>query len=57
LVTSAAAHPVLQHRMAPQGNIKEISVVDAGVLLAYSKKVFIVPGYGLAVAQAQHTCP
>ncbi|MEX6429439.1 MAG: NAD(P)(+) transhydrogenase (Re/Si-specific) subunit beta [Ferrimicrobium sp.] len=27
---------------------------DIGVLLAYSKKVVIVPGYGLAVAQAQH---
>lgn len=39
-----------------QGTVKEISVSDAAVLLAYSKKVFIVPGYGLAVAQAQHTC-
>jgi len=39
-----------------QGSIKEISAADAGVLLAYSKKVMIVPGYGLAVAQAQHTC-
>ena len=27
---------------------------DIGVLLAYSSKVIIVPGYGLAVAQAQH---
>lgn len=39
-----------------KGIVKEISVSDAAVLLAYSKKVFIVPGYGLAVAQAQHTC-
>ncbi|MEI7803144.1 MAG: NAD(P)(+) transhydrogenase (Re/Si-specific) subunit beta [Bacteroidota bacterium] len=38
------------------GTIKEISVTDAGVLLSYSKKVMIVPGYGLAVAQAQHVC-
>ncbi|HET7116726.1 MAG TPA: NAD(P)(+) transhydrogenase (Re/Si-specific) subunit beta [Hanamia sp.] len=38
------------------GNIKEISVSDAAMLMAYSKKVMIVPGYGLAVAQAQHTC-
>jgi len=37
------------------GTIKEISVSDASILLAYSKKVVIVPGYGLAVAQAQHT--
>ncbi len=28
---------------------------DIGVLLAYARKVVIVPGYGLAVAQAQHT--
>ncbi|MEO5674822.1 MAG: NAD(P)(+) transhydrogenase (Re/Si-specific) subunit beta [Chitinophagales bacterium] len=35
--------------------VKEISIADAGVLLSYSKKVMIVPGYGLAVAQAQHT--
>jgi NAD(P) transhydrogenase subunit beta len=38
------------------GNIKEISVSDAAMLMAYAKKVMIVPGYGLAVAQAQHTC-
>ena len=38
------------------GNIKEISMNDAAVLSYYSQKVIIVPGYGLAVAQAQHTC-
>jgi NAD(P) transhydrogenase subunit beta len=38
------------------GTIKEISISDAAVLLSYSKKVVIVPGYGLAVAQAQHIC-
>ncbi|MGB8358520.1 MAG: NAD(P)(+) transhydrogenase (Re/Si-specific) subunit beta [Bacteroidales bacterium] len=38
------------------GTVKEISVSDAAVLLSYSKKVVIVPGYGLAVAQAQHMC-
>ncbi|MEI6574709.1 MAG: NAD(P)(+) transhydrogenase (Re/Si-specific) subunit beta [Bacteroidota bacterium] len=36
--------------------VKEISLSDAAILLTYSQKVFIVPGYGLAVAQAQHTC-
>jgi NAD(P) transhydrogenase subunit beta len=38
------------------GNYKEISLSDAAMIMAYSKKVMIVPGYGLAVAQAQHTC-
>jgi H+-translocating NAD(P) transhydrogenase subunit beta len=38
------------------GSVKEISLSDAAVLLSYSKKVVIVPGYGLAVAQAQHIC-
>ncbi|MFC2113450.1 NAD(P)(+) transhydrogenase (Re/Si-specific) subunit beta [Bacteroidota bacterium] len=38
------------------GVIKEITPSDAGVLLSYSQKVVIVPGYGLAVAQAQHVC-
>ncbi len=37
-----------------KGNIKEISISDAAILLSYSKKILIVPGYGLAVAQAQH---
>lgn len=36
------------------GAVKEINVNDAAVLMNYSKKVIIVPGYGLAVAQAQH---
>ncbi len=38
------------------GTIKEISVSDAAILLSYTQKVVIVPGYGLAVAQAQHLC-
>jgi NAD(P) transhydrogenase subunit beta len=36
------------------GNIKDVQVSDLAVMLNYSKKVVIVPGYGLAVAQAQH---
>ncbi len=35
---------------------KEINATDAAILCAYANKVCIVPGYGLAVAQAQHTC-
>jgi NAD(P) transhydrogenase subunit beta len=36
------------------GTVKDITVSDLAVLMNYSKKVIIVPGYGLAVAQAQH---
>lgn len=39
-----------------QGAYKEISLSDAGVVMSYANKVMIVPGYGLAVAQAQHAC-
>jgi NAD(P) transhydrogenase subunit beta len=39
-----------------QGNYKEISISDAAVVMSYAHKVIIVPGYGLAVAQAQHAC-
>ncbi len=39
-----------------QGSYKEISISDAAVVMSYAHKVFIVPGYGLAVAQAQHAC-
>jgi NAD(P) transhydrogenase subunit beta len=39
-----------------QGNFKEISLNDTAVLMAYAQKVMIIPGYGLAVAQAQHAC-
>lgn len=36
------------------GDIKTIDVQDAGIMMAYANKVIVVPGYGLAVAQAQH---
>jgi NAD(P) transhydrogenase subunit beta len=38
------------------GSVREIGVDDAAIQLAYAQKVVIVPGYGLAVAQAQHAC-
>lgn len=37
-----------------EGSIKDISISDTAILMNYAKKVVIVPGYGLAVAQAQH---
>jgi NAD(P) transhydrogenase subunit beta len=36
------------------GSIKEVTKSDAAIMMKYAKKVIIVPGYGLAVAQAQH---
>jgi H+-translocating NAD(P) transhydrogenase subunit beta len=39
-----------------QTGYKEISLGDAAMVLSYAQKVMIVPGYGLAVAQAQHAC-
>ena len=36
------------------GTVREVSIDDAAIQLAYASKVVIVPGYGLAVAQAQH---
>lgn len=38
-----------------QRPVKSSSPADIGVLLAYANRVAIIPGYGLAVAQAQHT--
>lgn len=38
------------------GAYREIGMSDAAVVMAYAHKVMIVPGYGLAVAQAQHAC-
>jgi H+-translocating NAD(P) transhydrogenase subunit beta len=35
--------------------VRSASAEDVAILLAYARKVVIVPGYGLAVAQAQHT--
>jgi NAD(P) transhydrogenase subunit beta len=37
-----------------QGSMKAIDVTDAGIMMAYAGKVIIIPGYGMAVAQAQH---
>jgi NAD(P) transhydrogenase subunit beta len=34
--------------------VKSVSPADVAILLAYAQRVIIVPGYGLAVAQAQH---
>ena len=36
------------------GSVRELTVDDAAIQLTYAQRVIIVPGYGLAVAQAQH---
>ena len=36
------------------GSMKPIDATDVGVMMAFANKVLIVPGYGMAVAQAQH---
>jgi NAD(P) transhydrogenase subunit beta len=36
------------------GSVREIGADDAAIQLAYAASVIVVPGYGLAVAQAQH---
>ncbi|HEX6124224.1 MAG TPA: NAD(P)(+) transhydrogenase (Re/Si-specific) subunit beta [Pyrinomonadaceae bacterium] len=39
----------------PKGEVRSIDAENAASMLQQSKKVIIVPGYGLAVAQAQHS--
>ena len=36
------------------GSMKPIDAADVGVMMAFAQKVIIIPGYGMAVAQAQH---
>jgi NAD(P) transhydrogenase subunit beta len=36
------------------GSMKPIEAADVGVMMAFAQKVIVVPGYGMAVAQAQH---
>ncbi|HEV2262581.1 MAG TPA: NAD(P)(+) transhydrogenase (Re/Si-specific) subunit beta [Candidatus Rubrimentiphilum sp.] len=38
-----------------QQNVRSVSVDDVAVMLAYAHQVIVVPGYGMAVAQAQHS--
>jgi NAD(P) transhydrogenase subunit beta len=37
-----------------KGSLKPIEAADAAIMMAYAEQVVIVPGYGMAVAQAQH---
>jgi NAD(P) transhydrogenase subunit beta len=48
---TVSADPSLK---SAKGNIKKTTPSDAAILMNYANQVVIVPGYGLAVAQAQH---
>ncbi len=39
---------------AVEGSMREVDANDAAIMMSYAEKVIIVPGYGMAVAQAQH---
>jgi NAD(P) transhydrogenase subunit beta len=43
-----------QELEAVEGSMKEMAPDDAAISMAFGQKVIIVPGYGMAVAQAQH---
>ena len=48
-----------QQAIGPAGDVgdrtvRQVSAEDAATMLAYARSVIVVPGYGLAVAQAQH---
>ncbi len=36
------------------GSMKAVETTDAAIMLAFAEKVIVIPGYGMAVAQAQH---
>ncbi|WP_395377589.1 NAD(P)(+) transhydrogenase (Re/Si-specific) subunit beta [Marinicella sp. W31] len=39
---------------AIDGEMREIQANDAAIMMAYAERVIVIPGYGMAVAQAQH---
>jgi NAD(P) transhydrogenase subunit beta len=39
---------------ALEGTVRSVTVEDVAIMLSFARKVVVVPGYGMAVAQAQH---
>lgn len=56
LIGSFGGSKTISGEKKDQGNYKEVTISDAAVVMNYASKIMIVPGYGLAVAQAQHVC-
>ncbi|MDH5766659.1 MAG: NAD(P)(+) transhydrogenase (Re/Si-specific) subunit beta, partial [Gammaproteobacteria bacterium] len=54
LFSSFGSHSAVAAEEAIEGSMKEIEASDAAIMMAYAEKVVIIPGYGMAVAQAQH---
>ncbi len=52
--SGGGSEPAAAGSGGPQ-NVRSVSADDVAVMLAYASKVMFVPGYGMAVAQAQHS--
>ena len=50
-----AVKPSAAGAAAKQQNVRSVSADDVAAMLAYANQVIVVPGYGMAVAQAQHS--
>jgi NAD(P) transhydrogenase subunit beta len=53
LFTNFGATPAAKHHGAVQGSERPVEASDAGIKMRYASSVIIIPGYGLAAAQAQ----
>ena len=56
LIGSFGSKAVQVQGSTEHGTYKEVQLSDAAIVMSYASRVMIVPGYGLAVAQAQHAC-